>query len=117
MKEAGRLQIEGAQASGLHEAAAALQTVASNFHVLLTGNVASVQPIIGQQNAPNVNVTVMLDSEEIVTPRFAAKVEDQLSINEQSGKRKTLICLGDKKSWISKNTDASCNPISMRQKK
>ena len=37
------------------------------------------------QFAPNIYVTVMMDSEQIVTPRFAAKVDDQLSINTQSG--------------------------------
>ena len=31
------------------------------------------------------NMTVVIDSEQIVTPRFAEKVSDQLSINDQSG--------------------------------
>ena len=41
----------------------------------------------GQVNqfAPNINVTVIVDSEQIVTPRFAEKVSDQLSVNAQSG--------------------------------
>ena len=39
----------------------------------------------GQQNAIKLDLTLMIDSDQIVTPRFAAKVDDQLSINNQSG--------------------------------
>ena len=42
----------------------------------------------GQQDAINLNLTLMIDSEQIVTPRFAAKVDDQISINGQSGSRR-----------------------------
>ena len=41
--EAADHLIDVISGSGLIEAATALQTVASNFHVLFTGNVASVQ--------------------------------------------------------------------------
>ena len=57
-QEAGHLLIEGAQAAGLHEAAAALQTVASNFHVLFTGNVASVQRLPSPVPQPNFSPSV-----------------------------------------------------------
>ena len=40
---------------------------------------------LGDQQEPvNLNLTLMLDSEQVVTPRFAEAVSDQLSINEQS---------------------------------
>ena len=39
----------------------------------------------GQQDGGNTYVTVLLDSEQIVTTRFAEKVDDQISINKQSG--------------------------------
>ena len=39
----------------------------------------------GQQNAIKLDLTLLIDSEQIVTPRFVAKVDDQLSINSQSG--------------------------------
>ena len=40
----------------------------------------------GQQESPvNVNLTLMVDSDQLVTPRFAEAVSDQLSVNEQSG--------------------------------
>ena len=58
LSEAGHLLIEGAQAAGLHEAAAALQTVASNFHVLFTGNVASVQRLPSPVPQPNFSPSV-----------------------------------------------------------
>ena len=58
--------------------------------VILQGDVNLDSPQLPQQQLPiqqpqQTNVTVMLDSEQIVTPRFAAKVDDQLSINNQSG--------------------------------
>ena len=37
------------------------------------------------QSPVNLNLTLMIDSEQLVTPRFTEKVSDQLSINEQSG--------------------------------
>ena len=37
------------------------------------------------QFAPNINVTVMIDSEQIVTPQFAVRVDDQIKVNELSG--------------------------------
>ena len=41
----------------------------------------------GQVNqfAPNINVTVMIDSDQIVTPQFAVRVDDQIKTNELSG--------------------------------
>ena len=39
----------------------------------------------GQQEATNLNLTLILDSEQVVTPRFAEAVSDQLSVNAQSG--------------------------------
>ena len=38
----------------------------------------------GQQESVNLNLTLILDSDQVVTPRFAEAVSDQLSINEQS---------------------------------
>ena len=34
---------------------------------------------------PNLNLTLLVDSDQLVTPRFAEAVSDQLSVNEQSG--------------------------------
>ena len=41
----------------------------------------------GQVNqfAPNIYVTVMMDSDQIVTPQFAVRVDDQIKTNELSG--------------------------------
>ena len=40
----------------------------------------------GQQESPvNLNLTLMVDSDQLVTPRFAEAVSDQLSVNAQSG--------------------------------
>ena len=40
----------------------------------------------GQSQSPvNLNLTLMVDSDQLVTPRFAEAVSDQLSVNEQSG--------------------------------
>ena len=38
-----------------------------------------------KQFAPNINVTVIVDSEQIVTPQFAVRVDDQIKVNELSG--------------------------------
>ena len=70
----------------------ALQTAAGgggSIAVTVTniGDLASAISSEGasQQQSQPLNVYVALDSEQIVTPRFAEKVSDQLSINEQSG--------------------------------
>ena len=38
-----------------------------------------------QQNPVNLNLTLMIDSEQLITPRVAERVSDQISINEQNG--------------------------------
>ena len=53
--------------------------------MFLTSETLQVRLHQGVHNRNRVNVSVNLDSEQIVTPRFAEKVSDQLSINEQSG--------------------------------
>ena len=50
-----------------------------------TALTAQTQAQTAQILPPSINVTVVIDSGQIVTPRFAEQVSDQLSINEQSG--------------------------------
>ena len=55
--EAGDHIIDGIGGSGLIDAARSLQTVADNFHVLVTGNQASVQRLPAAVSAPPVSPT------------------------------------------------------------
>ena len=53
----------------------------------ITETAALVTETQGQVNqvAPNINVTVVIDSDQIVTPQFAVRVDDQIKVNELSG--------------------------------
>ena len=77
--EAGDHIIDGISGSGLMDAASALQTVADNFHVLVTGNQAGVQQFAVAGSAPPV---LPLEASMSNTPQQVIVVNaDDLSTN------------------------------------
>ena len=61
-----------------------LTSIDTSLKMLTQGEQVSGVVVQGGQTQPP-NITVMIDSEQIVTPQFAEQVSDQLSVNAQSG--------------------------------